>query len=764
MSDPLEHYRTRRDFTRTNEPPAAVGVPAGSPRFVVQRHDARALHFDLRLEHDGVLLSWAVPKGVPLRGGDKRLAVQTEAHPLEYLSFAGTIPDGQYGAGRMSIWDSGSMTPIMMGDDEIKVQLHGAILDAEYHLVRTGEREWLLFRARVSGPGPDHPARRFRDLRPMLATGGSEPFDDDAWSFEIKWDGWRATILMTGDGCEIRSRSGRELTATFPRLADLRRGFDCQEAVLDGEICVLDPAGRSVFHDLQASNGPVTFVVFDLLYLDGRWIDGLPYEERRSLLRAIVVPGALDQLLLSDDVPGSGRALFDAVAASGGEGVIAKRRRSTYQSGARTDDWRKIKVRHELDGVICGYMPGDGGRRSTFGALIVGERREGALHYIGRVGSGFTDHGVRDLRRRLDRLVDPDCPFAQVPPDTKGAVWVRPVLECRVAYAEISPDGVMRAPVFIGLADHEPQERAEPVLDMSATELRVRDDGREVRLTNLQKVFWPREGITKGAVIDHYARCAPVLLPHLADRPLVMKRYPNGIDAPFFFQHAIPDTAPPWVRRETLAKSDDDITYAVVDSALALLWMANLGCIDLNPWHARVQSVDLADYVLFDLDPQDGIHFDTICEVALLINDALTAHGLRAHAKTSGSRGMHVLVPIQPTPHDTVRLFAQLIATQLTHARPDLVTIEMAKARRGTRVYIDTNQNGYGKTIASVYSIRPVPGATVSTPVSWDEVAGGIDPAIFTMAQVAARINDGTDLFAGVLLRDQDLAAVIEAM
>ena len=263
MSDPLEHYRTRRDFTRTNEPPAAVGVPAGSPRFVVQRHDARALHFDLRLEHDGVLLSWAVPKGVPLRGGDKRLAVQTEAHPLEYLSFAGTIPDGQYGAGRMSIWDSGSMTPIMMGDDEIKVQLHGAILDAEYHLVRTGEREWLLFRARVSGPGPDHPARRFRDLRPMLATGGSEPFDDDAWSFEIKWDGWRATILMTGDGCEIRSRSGRELTATFPRLVDLRRGFDCQEAVLDGEICVLDPAGRSVFHDLQASNGPVTFVVFE---------------------------------------------------------------------------------------------------------------------------------------------------------------------------------------------------------------------------------------------------------------------------------------------------------------------------------------------------------------------------------------------------------------------------------------------------------------------------------------------------------------------
>jgi bifunctional non-homologous end joining protein LigD len=664
----------------------------------------------------------------------------------------------------MTIWDSGAMTPIMIGDDEIKVHLHGTIVDAEYHLVRTGEREWLLFRARVSGPGPDDPAGRFRDLRPMLATGGSAPFDDDAWSFEIKWDGWRATILLTADGCEIRSRTGRELTASFPRLADLRRGFDCQEAVLDGEICVLDAAGRSVFHDLQASNGPVTFVVFDLLYIDGRWIDGLPYDDRRARLRAIVVPDALEQVLLSDDVRGTGRALFDAVAASGGEGVIAKRRTSAYRSGARTDDWRKIKVRHELDGVICGYMPGDGSRRPTFGALIIGERRGGRLHYVGRVGSGFTDRAVQDLRKRLDRLVDPDCPFPQAPADTAGVVWVRPVLECRVAYSEISPEGVMRAPVFIGLADHEPQERAAPVIDLSASELRVRDDGREVRLTNLQKVFWPREGITKGEVLDHYARCASVLLPHLADRPLVMKRYPNGIDAPFFFQHAIPDTAPDWVRRATLAKGDDDITYALVDQPLALLWMANLGCIDLNPWHARVQSADRADYVLFDLDPQEGIRFDTICEVALLINDALTAHGLRAHAKTSGSRGMHVLVPIEPAPHDTVRLFAQLIATQVVHARPDIVTIEMAKARRGTRMYIDTNQNGFGKTIASVYSIRPVPGATVSTPVSWDEVAGGIDPGVFTMAQVAARIQNGTDLFAGVLRRDQDLAAVIEAM
>lgn len=765
MSDPLDDYRTRRDFSRTPEP--APGTPASgsaTSRFVVQRHDARSLHFDLRLEHEGVLQSWAVPKGIPLRGGDRRLAVQTEPHPLEYLTFAGTIPDGAYGAGRMSIWDTGTFKPLMIGDDEIKVVLQGQTLQGEYHLVRTGERDWLLFRAKAAGRGPDDPTAQFRAMRPMLATGGAEPFDDEGWSFEIKWDGWRATILLTSSGCEIRSRSGRELTAMFPRLGDLRRAFDCQEAVLDGEICVLDESGRANFHDLQASHGPVTFVAFDLLYVDGRWIDSEPYSTRRQRLREVFVPGALGQVLLSDDVRGAGRALFDAVAASGGEGIIAKRTNSPYRSGARTDDWRKVKVRHELDGVICGYMPGEGNRRDTFGALLIGVRdgNQDELTYVGRVGSGFSDRSARELRRRLDRLTDTICPFGTQPPDSSGATWLRPVVDCRVAYAEMSPDGVMRAPVFVGFADHEPQERPPGILDRSAEHLRVRDGEREVRLTNLTKIYWPREGITKGDVLDHYARCAPILLGHLADRPLVLKRYPNGIDAPFFFQHEIPDGAPTWVGRERVTKGDEIITYTRVGDPLSLLWMANLGCIDINPWHARVPDLHLADYVLFDLDPQEGVGFDAICEVALLIRDALQEHGLRAHAKTSGSRGMHIFLPIVPTPHDTLRLFAQLVATRLVGSRPDLVTIEPTKARRGRRVYIDTNQNGYGKTIASVYSVRPVPGATVSTPVTWDEVAVGIDPSSFTIARIAHRIASSGDLFADVLRRDQDLVAVIE--
>lgn len=705
-----------------------------------------------------------MPKGVPLRAGDRRLAVETEAHPLDYLTFAGVIPPGEYGAGRMTIWDAGVMEPIAVGEDEVKVRLRGRIVDGEYHLVRTGDRDWLVFRAAASGPGVDHPGRRFRALRPMLASGPAEPFDGDEWTFEIKWDGWRALALVTPDATELRSRSGRDIGGTFPRLADLRRAFDCQEIVVDGEICVLDADGRSSFQDLQASRGEVTYVVFDALYIDGEWLCDRELRHRRQRLRAVMVPGAMDQVLLSDDVPATGRSLFDAVAASGGEGIVAKRLISRYRPGTRGDDWRKIKVRHELEAVVCGFLPGEGGRRDTFGALIVAEAGAQGLTYVGRVGSGFTAQAATDLRRRLDRLVDERSPLRDVPSELAEARWVRPLIHCRVAFAERTADGVLRAPVFLGLAEHEPAERPPAVLDVSAPELRVRDGEREVRLTNLRKLFWPREQITKGDVLDHYARCAPVLVPHLADRPMVLKRYPNGVEEPFFFQHELPDTAPDWFHRVALPKSDATITYGVVDDALSLLWVVNLGCIDLNPWHGRVAHIDRADHVLFDLDPQDGVGFDRVAEAAMLIDDALAKMGLRSHPKTSGSRGMHVVVPVVPAPHETVRLFAQLVGRSVMAARPDLVTLESSKARRGARVYIDTNQNGYGKTIASVYSIRPVPQATVSTPVTWDEVAAGLDPNAFTIAAVAARIRERGDLHADALLADQDLTATVEAL
>ncbi len=765
-NEALEEYRRKRDFGATPEPaPQAPASTDGAPRFVIQRHDARALHFDLRLELDGTLASWAVPKGLPLREGVKRLAVRTEDHPLEYLSFAGVIPPGSYGAGRMTIWDAGTFELLAAKDAELKVVLHGTIVAGEYHLVRTGveagREQWLVFRSTRGVPGSPDPLPRFRELRPMIAVPWEGAFDDPAWAFEIKWDGYRALAFVGPDATRLLSRTGRDMTASYPRLADLRRATLAQEVILDGEVVVLDDTGRAVFQDLQSGRGVVTLVVFDVLYVDGTWLLDEPWETRRERLTAVLAPEAPPLVMAPQDVRGQGRALFDAIAAGGGEGVVAKRIASTYQPGRRSPDWRKVKVRHELDAVIGGYVEGEGSRRGGIAALLVGRQADEGLTYAGRVGTGFTDAGGRALRDRLERLRSETCPFTELPPDSASARWVRPELACRAAYGEWTDDGLMRAPAFLGLVEQEPPDRPAPVLDLSRGELRVRDDGREARLTNLGKPFWPDQGITKGDLLDHYARMAAVLVPHLAGRPMVLKRYPNGWDQPFFFQHQIPETAPDWIERVTMRKGGDEATYVMVQDPLSLLWVANLGCIDLNPWHARAASAASADYVLFDLDPAEGVPFDAVVEVALLVHDELERVGLRGYPKTSGSRGIHILVPVVPTPHESARLFAQVVGQRLVTRMPHLVTVETSIARRGRRVYVDANQNGYGKTIASVYSVRPVAGATVSTPLRWDEVSVGLDPTRLTMGAVAARVAASGDLFDGVLTDRQDLAAAV---
>ncbi len=768
VTDPLADYREKRDFARTPEPAAGEPSSEGTePRFVIQRHAARALHFDLRLEHEGRLLSWAVPKGPPLHGDVKRLAVRTEDHPVEYLGFSGEIPEGEYGAGRMTIWDAGTYRPILIGDDEIKVVLDGSVVSAEYHLVRTrrGEngRDWLIFLAKGSRGAGEDPTRRFREMRPMLATPADAPFDDEDWSFEVKWDGYRALALVTSEGTELRSRTGRDLTPRFPALADLRHDVDCQEVVLDGEVVVLDDQGRAVFQDLQSGRGTATYVVFDVLAVDGRWIEDRPYSERRATLRRVVpVPSA--RLMVSDDVVGRGTTLYSAATGIGAEGIVAKRRSSPYRPGSRTRDWLKIKHRAETDAVICGYTPGEGSRRATFGALVLGEERDGGLVPVGRVGSGFTDASSRAIRRSLDRLVTEEPPFGDIPSEVAGTVWVEPRLRCRVAFTERSVDGMLRHPVFLGLSEHEPSGAVPRVIDAEADELRLRNGDREVRLTNLQKPFWASPRITKGDLLDHYARMASVLLPHVAGRPMVLKRYPNGWDHPFFFQHEIPSGAPEWLTTATLPKSDDEITYAVLGNPLSLLWMVNLGCIDLNPWHARAETPGLADYVLFDLDPAEGLPFSAIADLALAIRAELDGIGLRSHCKTSGSRGIHVMVPVTPTPHEAVRLFAGVVARRIVAARPSDATIETAIARRGRRIYIDANQNGYGKTIAAVYSVRPVAAATVSTPVTWEEIEDGVDPVGFTIETVGERVMRMGDLFSGMLDRDQDLSVAVERL
>jgi bifunctional non-homologous end joining protein LigD len=606
----------------------------------------------------------------------------------------------------------------------------------------------------------------------MLATLVDAPFDDDDWAFELKWDGYRALALVTPDGTELRSRTGRDLSASFD--LDLRRAVLAQEAVLDGEVVVLDKDGRASFQALQGSRGPVTFVAFDLLYEDGAWLLERPWRERTARLDAVLSPDAAPRAIRSDHVLGRGRALFEAAEAAGVEGIVAKRVESAYHPARRGDDWRKIKVRQRVTAVIGGYTAGAGARRGSFGALVVGAYGPDGLHYLGHVGSGFRDDELRRLRARLDALADPTCPFVTPPPEARGVRWVRPELTCTVLYTEQTADGRLRAPVYAGLSDVPPSEARlsptpespTPPVDPGLKEQRIADGGREIRLTNLGKPFWPEEGITKGDLLRYYAEVAPALLPHLAGRPMVLKRYPNGWNKPFFFQHNLPADAPEWLPRIELVRGDkpsrEPNRYGMVDDSLSLLWVVNLGCIDLNPWQSRAETPDEPTHVLFDLDPAEGLPFDAVVEVALLVREDLEALGLGGVPKTSGSDGMHVFLPVGPgLTYEVTKLFAQAVAERLVRRRPDLVTTQGLIAKRGARVYLDANQNGRGRTVASVYSVRPRPGAPVSTPLLWSEVRPGLDPRAFGTAAVLERVATQGDLFADALYEPQDLASAV---
>lgn len=768
----LTEYQRRRDLAATPEPAPGTTTGSGS-RFVIQRHDARNLHFDLRLEVDGALASWALPKGLPLQKGSRRLAVRTEDHPLEYLDFAAVIPEGQYGAGRMTIWDHGEYEAELRSEDEWKVVLHGGAVDGSYHLVRTGrdtDNEWLIFRASPAPGERAAPRTEFASLRPMLTTSHATAFDDPDWIYEIKWDGYRALALIDGDGGRLMSRNGNDLVPTFPGLENLRRAVLCQEAIIDGEIVVLDDKGRSSFQSLQRGGGTPLLVAFDLLYYDDVWLMDRPLSERREVLRRLLTPEAAGRVVFSDEVVGEGTKLFAAAVENGLEGIVAKRATSTYAVGERRDDWRKIKVRREGEFLVCGWIRGSGARRTAVTSLVVAERVEGDLVMRGQVGSGIDADGERALRALLAPLARDTAP---VDGETTGEVqWVEPEVAVTVTYAEITDEGRLRAPVWRGVVGtHEEPARPEPnpVFGASGDEQVLRDGDRQITLTNLRKVFWGREAITKGDLLAHYARMAQVLLPHLSQRPLILKRYPDGADAAPFFQHNVPDGAPSWLPHAELARSDKEGAspnrYAMVDDPLGLLWVVNLGVIDFNPWQSLAETPDLPTHVLFDLDPADGLAYERVVEAALAVREILDQVGLRGYPKTTGGSGMHIFVPIEPGPdYATTRLFSQAVGQLLAVAHPRLITTEVRKVSRGARVYLDANQNGRGRSISSVYSVRPRRGAPVATPLEWDEVVPGLDPLDWSMAAVASRVAERGDLFAPVLKDPQDLGPAVERL
>jgi bifunctional non-homologous end joining protein LigD len=768
----FDDYRKKRNPQKTSEPFPASAERSSVPIFVVQRHDARRLHYDFRLERNGALASWAVPKGVPLEPGARSLAVHVEDHPLEYATFHGEIPKGQYGGGTVEIWDNGTYELLEeKRNGQLTVLLHGTRLNGRWTLVPAHldgkEENWLLIK------GHDEAVEEIvqGEYRPMLATQEGAIPRGEGWTFEVKFDGYRALAYIRAGECKLVSRNGNDLTGRFADVAKaLVKAVRSPNAVVDGEVTRIDTTGRTSFSELQQGSGQLVYYAFDLLELDGKPLVDLPLHERKERLGRLIDlrTGSVAVSEGFDD----GDALFEVAQAQHLEGIIAKRVDSTYKSGRRTREWLKVKTENTDEFVVVGYTAGAGRRAGTFGALVLAVHEGSGLRYVGNVGTGFDDAEIRKLLKLMKPLRRDAPPFGELPKMPrvrKGDVqWVEPKLVAQVRYGEWTHDGHLRHPAYQGLRDDKAAEEVTPPIPLDNV---IRKGKRELTLSNLDKPFWPDEGITKGDLLSYYRDVAPVLVPHLKDRPFTMRRYPHGAYSEAFFQKDAPKHMPEWIPtfRADVSQRDSPrtkraIDFPLVNDELALLWMVNMGCIDMNAWYSRIDKPDRPDFVLFDLDPTPEVPWAQTIEVALILKELLDALELVSFPKTSGGKGFHVLVPLdRRSTYTDSRHFAEVVAGAIARAHPKLATTEWSKARR-RGVLIDSNQNGEGKTIASVYSVRPKPNAPVSTPFRWDEVNETLNPGDYTMQVVLDRVRGHGDLYAGVLSTRQSLAKALKGI
>ena len=776
MAEKLREYKRKRDPKQTPEPfTSKRGGRTKAPIFVVQRHDARRLHYDFRLERNGALASWAVPKGVPLEPGQRVLAVHVEDHPLDYATFAGEIPKGNYGAGTVEIWDNGTYELVEeKPDGGLTVRLHGSRLEGTWTLVPAhldgDPKNWLLIRKRDDETAAAKGGFR-NDYRPMLATlAEAVPTRRRLALRDQVGRVPRARLRSRGrgaprvaqrqrsDGAVPGRREGAREGGPLPELRRRRRGVRTRRrraAELLG-----DAAGEARHADrLRGLRRPrdrrraASSTCRSRSGANG-WRSCWTREQKTMQISAAF-----------DD----GEGLYEAALERRLEGVMAKRRGSRYLEGKRSRDWLKVKTHGREEFVICGWTKGQGKRAGRFGSLVLGTYRGNELHWVGNCGTGFTERDIDELLHEARAVAPRHLPVSRRAEDAEDSQGRRRVgraearlrggvrrVDARRASAGSVVPGTAR-----GQAGARRCDREQPV---------EKSEGR-VKLSNLDKVFWPDEGITKGDLLDYYRAVAPVILPHLRDRPFTMRRYPDGIAGKAFFQKDAPTHMPEWIPRFRVEVSTRDkprerrwIEAPIVNDEDALLWAANMACIDMNVWYSRVDRPDRPDFVLFDLDPSPDVGFKETVQVALLVKEALDALGLQSFAKTSSADGMHVLVPVERRyTFDDTREFSEIIAGAIARTHRGLATTEWSKAKR-RGVLIDSNQNGEGKTIASVYSVRPRPGAPVSTPLRWDEVSESLDPSAFTMDVVLERVQAHGDLFAGVLTTKQRLDRALNAL
>jgi bifunctional non-homologous end joining protein LigD len=789
----LTEYQRKRDFGRTPEPKGKQ--PKGEPtrRYVVHRHHATRLHWDVRLEMRGILASWAVPNGPPLEAGKRRLAVHTEDHPIEYLTFHGVIPDG-YGAGSMTIWDTGTYELIEEKPNELKIRMKGKRLDGEWVLVQTKQnegRDWLMIKHGT--PPKNDPL--LSKIAPMLASAADEPFDSPDFTYEPKWDGVRTIAFVDGGEVRLQTRNLLDCTKQYPEATQAAEALTgAYHAILDGEIVALDEKGVPSFQRLQPrmhvsdestvrklrKSTPVIYQVFDILYADGEDLTRKPLRERLRRLDEALTP--MGSIRRSEGFPGTGVALFEAAREQGIEGIVAKRLDSIYQPGARSPAWVKIKAFRTMECVIGGWTAGQGGRTKTLGALLLGVYRDGKLQPVGHVGTGFDERTLRDLLKLLEQHESPTSPFATKPRTNQPARWCLPELVCEVEYVEITRDGTLRHPTYRGLrADVDPREvtgeerresakkaqdaakraaTARPPSENGEQAARVPSvlevEGKRIKLTNLEKVLFPEDGYTKADLIRYYAEVSPYLVPWLRDRPLTLKPFPDGIHGTHFYQKNKPGFTPEWIKSWTDPREPEN-AYVLANDMATLVWMANYTAIEIHPRLARADDPEKPDNVMIDLDPAEGATWDDVKEVAHTVKGVLDDLGMAGFPKTTGSRGIHVLVPIaRRYTFEESRAFALRVGQIARERLPKLVTLEFSKAKR-RGIYIDYLQNTRAKSTAGPYSVRPKARAPVSAPLRWEEIAALGRPDAFTMMNMSARLEVVGDLLSPSLKLAQKL-------
>lgn len=898
----LEKYREKRDASKTPEPFGGDGTDGGSLNFVIQKHDASHLHYDFRLQMDGVLKSWAVPKGPSTDPKVKRLAMMVEDHPYDYKVFEGIIPKGQYGGGTVIVWDQGTYLPIsfkgsrneaekllleQLHSGSLKITLKGKKLKGEFALVKThgmAENSWLLIKHDdryasqdditekdrsvisrktieqmekspdniygkkaakkdptvkgqeksvkeakkvISGQLDNNPEKKkktkdsarslstllkgapkqpyYDKIDPMLATLVDAPFDNDEWLYEVKWDGYRAVAFLDREQAELKSRNDKSFNKKFYPIFDALRSLNLR-AVLDGEVVVVDENGQANFGKLQnwrsEADGTLIYYVFDILWYDGHDLRDLPLTVRRGILEQVVEKNEV--IALSQTFDTSGVDFLEAARKMGLEGIMAKKKDSSYHVHERTRSWLKVKANKRQEVVIGGFTNNDDSSK-LFSSLLVGVYEGKKLIYTGKVGTGFTDRMQKEMMAMFKPLITDKVPFAEEPdvnkpsrfrpnPPHATVTWLKPKLIGEVSYTEMTTDGVMRHPSFEGMREDKKAESV--VLEKEASteaivvpghaamispkgretrrtllnpseQTQVRKiGGHELKFTNVGKVFWPVEKITKGQLINYYYQIAPTLLPYLKDRPESMNRYPNGIAGKSFYFKNVKGKVPDWMDTYGYHSDGDgeDKEYLIANDEATLLYMINMGCIELNPWSSTVKKPDNPTFCIIDLDP-DRNSFDQVIETARVTKEILDDMGVPNYPKTSGSTGLHIYIPLGGKyTYEQSKEFARVIVTLVNRELPKFTTIERTISDRKGKMYLDFLQNRPHATIACAYSVRPKPGATVSMPLEWDEVKKGLKMTDFNIFNAVERVRDLGDIFKPVMGKGVDLRKIVKEL